>query len=90
VTVQDVRHWQCERKCAPVYAELTAQLIDSRKRISDIEHLKTWNADLRHRVWRGHVKAEIVGLDAEEQVDLEREVDLYLTAVLLIDQEVAA
>jgi hypothetical protein len=65
--------------------ELTAQLIASRRRLADIEQLRTWNSDLRHHVWRAHVKSELVGLDVEERADLEDEVALYVAAVHLLE-----
>ena len=78
-------------KPSPDLRELTAELLASRQRLGDLGHLRTWNSDLRHRVWRAHVKAELVGLDVEEQADLEEEVALYFAAVdFLVEQEVAA
>jgi hypothetical protein len=73
---------------SPDLRALTAELLASRRRLCDLDHLRTWNEDLRHRLWRAHVKAELVGLDDDEQADLEDEVALYRAALDML--EVAA
>ena len=69
----------------PDLQQLNAELRASRQRLTDLGHLRRWNSELRHRVWRAHVKAELVGLDVEEQADLEDEVALYFASVDMLE-----
>jgi hypothetical protein len=64
--------------------ELTDQLIASRTRLADIEHLRIWNTELRHRLWLAVTVG--LGLDIESQRALDNEIALYRAAVALIEE----
>jgi len=63
---------------------LTAQLIATRKQLGDLEHLRDWNSDLRHRLWRARIRAE---LDVSAIADIDAIIDEiadYHAAVALL------
>jgi len=61
--------------------DVTAQVIASRKRSADIEHLRTWSSALRHRLWRAHVRAELDAYAVDDIDHVMREIEDYYAAV---------
>ena len=83
--MSDLYPYRPRRKTSPNDVDLqdvTAQLIASRKRSADIEHLCTWN--LRHRLWRAHVRAELDAYAVDDIDHVMREIEDYYAAVDLI------
>ena len=50
---------------------------DLQRHIADLEAIADWRDELQSRIRRAHLRFEFVGLDADEQDALEREVQEF-------------
>ena len=69
---------------APDDAGVRAQLGATRNLIDDLNHLRTWNHDFRHRLWRAHIRAEINFSAVAELDAVIAEIADYHAAVALL------